>query len=387
MTIARNAEPCKLALEDGTVVTGVAIGATGTREGEVVFNTALVGYQEVFSDPSYCGQIVVMTFPHIGNYGINPDDFESGQTYLSGIAIKEPPPRPSNHRSTADLTAFLREREIVGIAGIDTRAITRRIRAHGALRGILSTEILDDMELVRRARAARPMSGANLVDVVTPDDAREWSERLWRPEESQFVRDAAACHVVALDCGIKHNILRYLAEQGCRVTVLPGDATRDQILAAKPDGLLAGNGPGDPAVVTDTISTLRSLLGKLPIFGICLGHQLLALALGAKTYKLPFGHHGINVPVLNVPANRVEITSQNHGFAVDAPSLEAVGGVVTHVNLNDQSVEGFVHNGAGVVCVQFHPEASPGPHDASYLFERFVRAVAERRPINADVLV
>jgi len=374
---------CKLALEDGTIFTGSSVGASGTRTGEVVFNTAMTGYQEVFTDPSYCGQIVTMTFPLLGNYGINPDDFESAQPYLSGVVMKEVPRRPSNFRSTVALPEFLKSHDLVAIAGVDTRALTRRIRIHGALRGALSTEITDDLALVRMARQSQDMSGANLVDCVTPAETSQWFEPLW---QSAPPGGAIRCHIVAIDCGIKRNILRYLVEYGCRVTVAPAGATAEEILALKPDGLLAGNGPGDPAAVTETIDALKSLLGTVPILGICLGHQLLALALGASTYKLRFGHHGANLPVLNKASGKIEITSQNHGFAVDAPSLERVGGVVTHVNLNDGSLEGFVHRDLGLVAVQFHPEASPGPHDAGYLFKRFADLVASKRTMDLDVL-
>lgn len=397
---------CKLALEDGTVLTGDSFGAAGTQLGEVVFCTAMTGYQEIFTDPSYCGQIVTMTFPLIGNYGVNPQDVESARPYLSGFVVKELPPRPSNFRATASFADLLRQHNVMGIAGIDTRALTRRLRTQGALRGALSTEVLDDLKLVQMAAAAPAMQGANLVDRVC-GPVRPWSEPLWTPTggappgpvdlahadeaprrtRTQSVGPVAAdTHIVAFDCGIKSNILRYLVDRGCRVTVVPADTPAGKIRELKPDGLLIGNGPGDPAAVTSTIATLRELLGRFPVFGICLGHQMIALALGATTYKLKFGHHGANQPVLNRPAERVEITSQNHGFAVDAASLERVGGAVTHINLNDDSVEGYVHADQQVVCVQFHPEASPGPHDAGYLFGRFVDAVQARRPLDTDLL-
>ncbi len=393
----------KLALEDGTVFTGLAVGASGTRAGEVVFNTAMTGYQEVFTDPSYCGQIVTMTFPLLGNYGVNAEDFESTRLHLSGVVFKELPRRPSNFRATLSLPEYLEKNDVVGVVGIDTRALARRIRIEGALRGVLSTEIRDDLELVRRAQAVEPMSGANLVTRVTssertgvgpavPLPRREgagggFSSQPDDPHPTLPLGGGGTlkCHIVALDCGIKHSILRRLSEQHCRVTTVPATASAGDIRDLKPDGLLIGNGPGDPAAVTQTIATLRELLGTMPMLGICLGHQLLALALGATTYKLRFGHHGANVPVINHPAGRVEITSQNHGFAVDLPSLERVGGTATHMNLNDGSLEGFAHQDRQVAAVQFHPEANPGPHDAAHIFAAFVRAVATRQPLGADV--
>jgi len=377
----------KLALEDGTVFTGTACGATGTSTGEVVFNTAMTGYQEIFTDPSYCGQIVTMTFPLQGNYGVNATDFESIRPRLSGVVLKELPRRPSNYRADRTLPEFLAAHGIVGLADIDTRALTRRIRSQGALRGVISTEIHDDLDLVRRASTAALMTGANLVDRIAPCESGRWVEPLWRrserealglPEASAEPRCARpSCHIVVIDCGVKHNILRHLVENGARVTTVPYSASAARIHELQPDGLLVGNGPGDPAAVSDTIATLRKLIGRFPIFGICLGHQLLALALDAKTYKLSFGHHGANLPVLDRFTGRVEITSQNHGFAVDADSLVRVGGTVTHLNLNDGSLEGFVHEDKRLLAIQFHPEASPGPHDAGHLFERFVQRLTD----------
>ncbi len=377
---------CKLALEDGTIFTGTAFGASGTRTGEVVFNTSMTGYQEIFTDPSYCGQIVTMTFPLIGNYGVNPEDFESSQPYLSGFVIKELSPRPSNYRATSSLEEFLAERNVIGIAGIDTRALTRRIRIRGALRGVLSTEILDDMALVSLAAGSPSMEGANLVPEVTVSEAYAWSERAWTHDHAADVKKPSSSHIVAMDCGIKYNILRRLVSAGCRVTVTPANWTAEQILALEPDGVVVGNGPGDPAAVTDAIGALKGMLGKVPILGVCLGHQMLALAMGADTYKLRFGHHGANVPVLNRPAGRVEITSQNHGFAVEVRSLERLGAIATHVNLNDGSLEGFTHPDHRVIAVQFHPEASPGPHDSGYIFDRFVGAVRAGEVIGAGLL-
>lgn len=377
---------CKLALEDGTVFTGAAFGAPGTRTGEVVFNTSMTGYQEIFTDPSYCGQIVTMTFPLIGNYGVNPQDFESTKPHLSGFVVKELPQRPSNYRATAALPEFLKQHGVIGISGIDTRGLTRRIRIHGALRGVLSTEVADEIKLVKMALDAAPMEGSNLVERVSPRQSGPWTQDLWTPDDVHEPSTPAECHVVAIDCGIKQNILRHLVDSGCKVTFVPADSPAGLIRDLKPDGLLAGNGPGDPAAVTDTVALLRETMGRMPIFGICLGHQVLALALGAKTYKLRFGHHGANLPVRNEPANRVEITSQNHGFAVDIPSLKNIGGTVTHINLNDASLEGYIHEDKQIMCVQFHPEASPGPHDAGYLFKKFVEVVKKKRRIDESLL-
>ncbi|MCB9849936.1 MAG: glutamine-hydrolyzing carbamoyl-phosphate synthase small subunit [Phycisphaerales bacterium] len=376
---------CKLALEDGCVFTGHAFGAPGTRVGEVVFNTAMTGYQEILTDPSYCGQIVVMTFPLIGNYGVNEADIESGSAHLSGMAVCELPQRPSNHRATASLAAYLERLGITGISGIDTRALTRRIRERGAVRGVLSTEAHSDVELVRMAADASSMVGANLVAQVSPKGDRGWSEPYEVARET--AKSATGCHLVAIDCGIKYNILRHLADRGDRVTVVPASAGADHIRALAPRGIVVGNGPGDPEAVADTIRTIRELFGEFPMLGICLGHQMMALAAGAKTYKLKFGHHGGNVPVMNKPANRVEITSQNHGFAVDAATLADCGGQVTHVNLNDGSLEGFVLPDRQAAAIQFHPEASPGPHDAGYVLAGFVDCVRRGVEVSADTLL
>jgi carbamoyl-phosphate synthase small subunit len=353
---------CALGLEDGSIFLGESFGATGTSAGEVVFNTAMTGYQEILTDPSYCGQIVTLTASQVGNYGVNPEDVESRGQHLAGFVIKELSRRVSNQRATLCLDDYLRQAGIIGLTGVDTRALTRRLREQGALRGVLSSEILDPAQLVTRARAISAMTGQNLVEKVMPDGEREYT-----------ANGGGTLHVVAIDCGIKENILRCLTQRGCRVRVVPPGTPSESVLSSRPDGVLAGNGPGDPAAVTETIDHMRRLIGRVPIFGICLGHQLLSLALGAKTYKLKFGHHGANHPVLNVDTGRVEITSQNHGFAVDVPSLEAVGGRVTHVNLYDKSLEGFAHPTQRVFAVQYHPEAAPGPHDSDYLFDHFVR--------------
>ena len=370
----RHASPrpvAKLALEDGTVFTGRAFGHSGTTEGEVVFNTSMTGYQEILTDPSYKGQIVTMTYPLIGNYGINRQDVESRQPHVAGFIVKELPPVYSNYRADMSLDEYLRQNKVVGIEGIDTRALTRKLRMDRTMRGVLSTELLDDAQVVDRARHGRQMAGADWVKAVMPSEAYDWDQdqgdwRLGRVERGDGL------HVVALDCGAKHNILRHLTERGIKVTVLPPDTTAEEIMKHRPDGLFVSNGPGDPAALDYAVKPIQDVLDKLPIFGICLGHQLLGRAIGASTYKLKFGHRGGNQPVKNLDTGRVEITSQNHGFAVDRKSLEQQGGVVTHVNLNDDTVEGFRHGKLPVFSVQYHPEASPGPQDSVYLFEKFV---------------
>jgi len=369
----------KLALEDGTVFTGRAFGHPGSSEGEVVFNTSMTGYQEILTDPSYKGQIVTMTYPLVGNYGINRQDVESRRPHVAGFVVKELPPRYSNWRADMSLDEYLSQNQIVGIAGIDTRALTRKLRMDRTMRGVLSSEIADDAKLVARARGAREMAGADWVQSVKPDGPYEWDQdqgdwRLGRVERGDGL------HVVALDCGAKHNILRHLTERGVKVTVLPPDVTAEEIMRHRPDGLFVSNGPGDPAALDYAVRPIQDVIEKLPIFGICLGHQLLGRAIGAGTYKLKFGHRGGNQPVMNLDTGRVEITSQNHGFAVDRKSLEAKGGVVTHVNLNDDTVEGFRHAKLPVFSVQYHPEASPGPHDAAYLFDAFIEMIKTKKP-------
>jgi carbamoyl-phosphate synthase small subunit len=373
-----NAPTAKLALEDGTVFSGRSIGASGTCEGEVVFNTSMTGYQEILTDPSYKGQMVTMTYPLIGNYGINRQDVESRQPHVAGFIIRELAPLHSNYRADMSLSEYLKRHKVVGIEGIDTRALTRRLRTSGAMRGILSTEILDDARLVERARQAAAMLGADWVTAVKPVESYRWDEDQgdWSLGE---VERGDGLHVVALDCGAKHNILRHLSERGVRVTVLPPDVSAEQILKLRPDGLFVSNGPGDPAAVDYAVQPLRDVLGKVPMFGICLGHQLLGRAIGAQTFKLKFGHRGGNQPVKNMDTGRVEITSQNHGFAIERSSLEAAGGVVTHINLNDDTVEGFRHRTLPVFSVQYHPEASPGPHDAAYLFDAFMEMMKTGR--------
>ena len=365
---------CKLALADGFVMTGTNFGAEGTSQGEIVFNTGMTRYQEVLTDPSYTGQIVAMTYPLIGNYGINTEDVESRdrKVQVRGLVIKELSPIAGNFRSSQTLQSYLAQDNVIGIAGVDTRGLTRHIRLAGAMNAVISTEILDDEQLVTKAKAAPSMVGLDLVRLVSPDHGYDWSSG-YDCDFAQARRrqDTKTYSVVAIDCGAKTNIFRNLVECGCNVRVVGATASAEDILAHKPDGVFVSNGPGDPGAVSYTIESLRSLIGVVPIFGICLGHQLLGLAMGAKTLKLKFGHHGLNHPVRNQATGTVEITSQNHGFAVDENSLVAAGAVVTHINLNDETVEGFSHPQIPVFSVQYHPEASPGPHDATYLFDCF----------------
>lgn len=364
----------KLALEDGTVMTGRAFGAQGEVDGEVCFNTSMTGYQEILTDPSYRGQIVTMTAPEIGNYGVNDEDAESHKPHLSGFIVRQQSRLASNFRSESDLDAYLKRHNIVAMEGIDTRALVRRLRIRGALNGVLSSIDLDDASLVAKARACPGLVGRDLVREVMPSAASEWTAPLspWyylNSGEKQAV-PAGAPHVVAMDFGMKWNIARHLFNMGCRVTIVPGTATADEILALKPNGVFLSNGPGDPEPLTYAYDTIGRLLGKQPIFGICLGHQLLSLACGAKTYKLKFGHRGANQPVMNKLSGKVEITTQNHGFAVAAETLPD-DLEVTHLNLNDDTVEGVRHRKLPAFSVQYHPEASAGPHDSSYLFGQF----------------
>jgi len=403
--------PALLALADGRVFEGAAFGSEGETVGEVVFNTCMSGYQEILTDPSYKGQIVTMTYPLIGNYGVTPEDVESHRPFVEGFVVKEGSVLPSNWRATTSLEEYLREHGIVGIQGIDTRALTRHIRDRGAQEGVISTTDLDPESLVAKAKASPGLIGRDLVKEVCCTEPYSWTQGVWewprgygeggRRQEAGGRRHSPAgarlsapgsplYRVVAYDCGIKWNILRHLVSAGCDVTVVPAWTTADEVLAYNPDGVFLSNGPGDPEGMPYLAAAVRQLIGKRPIFGICLGHQILGLALGGRTYKLKFGHHGGNQPVKDLTTGKVEITSQNHGFAVDMDSFrtdpkgEVLGDpddiVLTHVNLNDRTCEGLLHKRFPLFSVQYHPEASPGPHDANYLFRRFVDLMERPTP-------
>jgi carbamoyl-phosphate synthase small subunit len=368
-----------LALEDGTVFEGKSFGAQKDSLGEVVFNTAITGYQEIFTDPSYAGQIVVLTNPEIGNYGANQDDQEAARPYIEGLVVREFSAIASNWRSEENAEQFLAEYGVPVAAEIDTRALVRHLRTGGVMRGILAVNGGDSKDLIERARQAPSMAGLDLATRVSTPSRYCWDKPVVSCSPSEPVKPAADpwCHVVAYDYGIKRNILRRLVQVGARVTVVPALTSAEDVLALSPDGVFLSNGPGDPEPLQHQAQQVRQLIGKKPIFGICLGHQILGLALGGKTYKLKFGHRGANHPVLNRITQKVEITSHNHGFAVDPDSLNQNEIELTHVNLNDQTLEGFRHRSEPVFCVQYHPEASPGPHDSHYLFDDFMKLIKE----------
>ncbi len=368
-----------LALEDGTVFEGTAFGAPVDKAGEVVFNTSLTGYQEIFTDPSYAGQIVVLTNPQIGNYGTNDADNEAGKPYIEGLIVREYSPVASNWRSDADTSDFLARHGIPGVTGIDTRTLVRKLRMGGVMRGAISSITLDRDELIERARSIPRMAGRDLASLVSTAKSYQWRGGVSPVSESEIVSAEVAPRfkVVAYDFGIKRNILRRLAHVGCELTVVPAGTSAEDVMSLKPDGVFLSNGPGDPEPLAYQAAQMRKLMGKTPIFGICLGHQILGLALGGKTFKLKFGHRGGNHPVLNKITNKVEITAQNHGFAVDPDSLNQNDIELTHINLNDNTLEGLRHKNLPLFCVQYHPEAAPGPHDSQYLFDDFVQLMDE----------
>jgi carbamoyl-phosphate synthase small subunit len=366
-----------LALEDGTVFRARSFTGPGEALGECVFNTAMTGYQEILTDPSYRGQLITMTYPLIGNYGVNSEDVESAAVQAEAFLVKEYLPFPSNHRSQGNLGGYLQRSGVLGLEGIDTRALTRHLRNFGAMRSAASTETLDPEALTARAQAIPLMAGRNLVDLVTTAQPFRWQQNQvhpWSPEErkSPWNPGESGFKVLVFDYGVKYNILRNLEQRGCQVLVVPALTSTKEVLALKPDGVMLSNGPGDPAANLGIVDIVRELIGRLPIFGICLGHQIIGLALGGTTFKLKFGHRGANQPVLHLPTGRVEITSQNHGFSVELESLKNQEVELTHINLNDRTLEGLRHRQLPLFSVQYHPEASPGPHDASYLFDHFL---------------
>ncbi len=370
-----------LALEDGTVFEGRSFGAPTERSGEVVFNTALTGYQEVFTDPSYSGQIVILTNPQIGNYGTSVEDNEATRPHIEGLVVREFSSVTSNWRSDAEANTFLNRHGIPVVSDLDTRALVRHLRTRGVMRGVLSSVESDARKLVEKARAVPSMVGLDLASRVSTPERYEWTKPVEACSPSDFVPrpPEPKYHVVAYDFGIKRNILRRLVQVGCRVTVVPALTSAEDVLALKPDGIFLSNGPGDPEPLQTQVGNIRKLIGKKPMFGICLGHQLLGLAMGGRTYKLKFGHRGANHPVRNELTKRVEITSHNHGFAVDPDSLNPNQIEITHMNLNDGTLEGFRHRSEPVFCVQYHPEAAPGPHDSHYLFDDFVQLMSGKQ--------
>lgn len=381
MVLPWNRPKALLLLEDGTVFKGYAFAGRGRALGEVVFNTSMTGYQEVLTDPSYKGQIVTMTYPLTGTYGINAEDMESAAVQVEGFIVKEYQEFASNWRSDRSLAEFLEEYGKIGIEGIDTRALTRHIRMAGAMRGIIATDTDNVDELMALVQAYPGLDGIDLVKEVTCKKPYRWHDgKRHEIEKPEWLPGASGFRVVALDCGIKYNILRMLENAGCQVMVYPAHASAEEILACKPDGIFLSNGPGDPAAVHYVIRTVRGLFGKKPIFGICLGHQMMGLALGGNTFKLKFGHRGANQPVKDLTTGKIEITSQNHGYCVNPGSLTGLPVRLTHINLNDNTLEGMEHTDAPAFCVQYHPEASPGPHDASYLFDRFIGLMGKNNP-------
>jgi carbamoyl-phosphate synthase small subunit len=381
VAMAVSPQPALLVLADGTSYQGWSFGASGTAIGEVVFNTGMTGYQEVLTDPSYCGQIVAFTYPELGNTGVNSEDEESARPQVRGAIARNICAKPSNWRSTQSLPDYLKQHNVVAIYGIDTRSLTRKLRSVGAMNGGISNEVLDPAELLTQVQEAPSMTGLNLVKAVTTPEIYEWSDSTsssWQYGLAEQVAGEEPLTVVAIDFGIKRNILRRLASYGCRVIVVPADTSASEILKFNPDGIFLSNGPGDPAANVEGIETARSLLeSQKPMFGICMGHQILGLSLGGETFKLKFGHRGLNQPC--GLSQRVEITSQNHGFAIDANSLPDASVEISHLNLNDRTVAGLRHKSLPLFSVQYHPEASPGPHDADYLFDQFVQMMRENR--------